>query len=185
MSSGIPGHDGKDPPLAEQIAADVAELHAEGMGRNEIARALAVSPGTVSNAARIAGVEFDRSSTEVATRTRTEQLAEDRADLAAMSAAIARRAGRRLFMELGATVLDPGAVTALNRTFGTAVDKAIAAGTAVPDDSDQDEYRAARTWLEALHVQLEMADRGLLPTDEHGNTLLQYGPDDPNPTEEP
>lgn len=171
--------------MAEQIAPDVAELHAEGMGRNEIARALAVSPGTVSNAARIAGVEFDRSSTEVATRTRTEQLAEDRADLAAMSAAIARRAGRRLFMELGATVLDPGAVTALNRTFGTAVDKAIAAGTAVPDDSDQDEYRAARTWLEGLTMQIRAANEGLIPADENGNTPISFGPDDHNPNPNP
>ena len=175
MTSDVPGHDGKDPPrLADEIAPAVVELHGEGHGRNAIARALGVSTGTVSNAARIVGVEFDVTGTEVASRTRAEQLAEDRADLAGMAAEIARRAGRRLFIELGATVLEPGTVTALNRVFGTATDKALAAGLVVPDD-DRDQHRMARLWLEGLHAQIRAAELGLIASDADGNTPMFLG----------
>lgn len=169
---GLTGHAGKDPPsLAEEIAPSVAALAAEGHGRNAIARALAVSAGTVTNAAKIAGVTFDRGPTEVATRTRAEQLAEDRADLAGMSAEIARRAGRRLYMELGAEVVDYSVLTALNRVYGTATDKALAAGMLAPTD-DQDEYRMARVWVDALQAQVSAARLGIIKPDENGNTSL-------------
>lgn len=52
--------------LAEQIAPKVAELHALGMGRNEIADQLEVSGRTVTRAAEIAGVQFDASALEKA-----------------------------------------------------------------------------------------------------------------------
>ena len=140
MTCDSPGNAGKDPPtLADEIAPAVAELAAEGKGRNEISRALAVSTATVSRAAAIAGVEFDRGPTEVATRTRTEQLAQDRAELAGMAAEIARRAGRRLYIEAGAEVIDPATLTALNRVFGTATDKALTAGM-LTDRLDSDDH---------------------------------------------
>lgn len=178
MSGGVPGHDGKDPPqtLPEEVAPAVAELAGEGFGRNAIARALAVSTGTVSKAAQIVGVEFDRGPTEAATRTRSEQLADDRADLAGMSAEIARRAGRRLFMELGAEVLDPSAVTALNRVYGTAVDKSLSAGMLAPTN-DQDELQVVRLWVESLNAQLRAAELGIIRPDENGNTPLVMSAD--------
>lgn len=174
MSSGVPGHDGKDPPLAEQIAPEVAELHAAGHGRNEVARRLGVSTGTVSAAARIAGVEFDRSSTEVATRTRTVQLADHRADLAEMAADLATKAGRRLRIELDATILDPTTVRALGTTFGIAADKLAALSATVTDETS--EHAAAEVWLEALTLQLDAAADGRIPADEHGNVPIQFGP---------
>lgn len=183
MNSDVSGQAAKDPPLAEQVAPAVAELHAEGHGRNAIARALAVSPGTVSNAARIAGVEFDRSGTEVATRSRTEQLADDRADLAAMSTELARRAGRRLYVELGATVLDPATVTALNRVYGTASDKSLALGLTVTDDG-QDEYRTARVWLDGLKAQITAAQLGIIEPNPNGTTPLVLSSEHITPEDE-
>ncbi|MDX2358569.1 hypothetical protein [Dietzia sp. PP-33] len=174
MTWDVTGHDGKDPPLAEQIAPAVSEMAAEGHGRNAIARALAVSPSTVTNAARIAGVEFDPAATEVATRSRAEQMAEDRAHLAAMAAEIAKRAGRRLYIELGATVLNPAAVSALHRAFGTGVEKAVLAGATVPDDQ-ADEFRMARVWLDGLHAQIRATELGIIPPDENGNFPIHMG----------
>lgn len=175
MTSGVPGHDGKDPPtLAGEIAPAVATLAGEGHGRNAISRALGVSTGTVSNAARIAGVEFDVAGTEVASRTRAEQLAEDRAALAEQAAEIGRRAGRRLFMELGAELLDPAAIGALNKAWGTAADKLILASATVPDDN-ADEYRMARLWLDGLHAQIRASELGILPADDDGNYPMRMG----------
>lgn len=172
MTAGVTGHASKSPPsLAEEVAPHVAELAAEGHGRNAIAKALAVSEGTVSNAARIAGVTFDRGPTEVATRTRAEQLAEDRADLAAMSAEIARRAGRQLYMELGAEVLDPNTLTVLNRVFGTATDKALAAGVLIPTDDKADNH-GFEVWVDGLKAQLSAFDLGIIRPDENGNFPL-------------
>jgi len=178
MNSADPGTAGKDPPatLADEIAPAVEELAREGHGRNAIARALAVSTATVSRAAAIAGVEFDRGPTEVATRTRAEQLAEDRADLAGMAAEIARRAGRRLFIEAGAEVIDPATLTALNRVFGTATDKALTAGMLAPSD-DQDQYRDARLWVDALQAQIRAAELGIIRPDENGNLPLVMSAD--------
>lgn len=172
MTGDDPGSPGKQ-TLAEEVAPAVAELHAEGHGRNAISRALGVSTFTVSGAARIAGVEFDTAGTEAATRSRAEQLAEDRADLAGMSAELARRAGRRLYMELGATVLDPATVTALNRTYGTAVDKLAVLTETLPDD--RDDLERPRLWLDALKAQVTAAQLGLIEPNADGTTPLVLG----------
>jgi hypothetical protein len=95
-------------------------------------------------------------------------------ELAGLAHRIAMTAGEKLVDALDRDDLE--AVRPLAVAFGVGADKEIALARVLPDDSDQDEYRAARTWLEALHVQLEMADRGLLPTDEAGNVYLDYGP---------
>lgn len=169
MSGNGTGPDGKDPPpLAAEVAPAVAELAAEGFGRNAISRALAVSPTTVTRAARIAGVEFDPAATEVATRSRAEQFAEDRAALAAQAAEIGRRAGRRLFVELGAELLDPAAIGALNKAWGTSADKLLAASATVQDEA-RDEHAAARAWLEGVQLQIAAAGRGLIQPGADGN----------------
>jgi len=175
VSSGGTGPGAKDPPpLAEQIAPQVAELHAQGHGRNEIARRLAVGETTVSRAAVIAGVRFDATATEVATRSRTAQRAEQRADLAELSAELATKAGRRLRIELDAEVLDPTAVRALGTAFGITADKFVALTADATDD--RDEHAAAEAWLAGLHLQLEAAADGRIPADENGNTPIQFGP---------
>ncbi|MCZ4539232.1 hypothetical protein [Dietzia maris] len=58
--------------------------------------------------------------------------------------------------------------------FGTAADKAIAAGITVTDATS--EHAAAEAWLEGLRLQLDAAASGLIPADENGNTPIQFGP---------
>ncbi|NCL74708.1 hypothetical protein [Rhodococcus sp. YH1] len=45
---------------AQLLTEAVRKLHAEGLGRNEIARRLGCAAGTVTRAAELAGVSFDR-----------------------------------------------------------------------------------------------------------------------------
>ena len=175
MSSDGTGPGAKGPPtVAEQVAPDVAELHAQGHGRNEIARRLGVGETTVSRAAVIAGVRFDATATQAATKSRSVQLAEQRADLAELSAELATKAGRRLRIELDAEVLDPTAVRALGTAFGITADKFAALSADASDATD--EHAAAEAWLEALHLQLDAAADGRIPADEHGNVAIQFGP---------
>lgn len=60
----------------------VLELHERGISRNEIARKVGISPGSVTNICRAAGRAFDRSATKDATRAHTADLAEARLNLA-------------------------------------------------------------------------------------------------------
>jgi transcriptional regulator with XRE-family HTH domain len=52
----------------------VRDLHAKGLGRNEIARAVGVSAGTVTNIAKDLGLSFDRSESAVAVAARATDL---------------------------------------------------------------------------------------------------------------
>lgn len=56
------------PPVTDETRADVRRLHAEGLGRNEIARRLNRSPRTISVICEEAGLTFDRTATAVATK---------------------------------------------------------------------------------------------------------------------
>ncbi|MCU1647581.1 MAG: hypothetical protein JWN03_7856 [Nocardia sp.] len=66
MAAAVTGH-GPKRTRAQEIAPEVARLRAQGLGRNEIARTLGASAGTVSNAAELAGISFDASATAAAT----------------------------------------------------------------------------------------------------------------------
>lgn len=68
--------------LTEDDVQRVRELHAQGLGRNEIARQIGRAPRSVSIIAWRIGLEFDVTMTENATRHRVAQLAERRAMLA-------------------------------------------------------------------------------------------------------
>ncbi|MFF7335441.1 hypothetical protein [Streptomyces sp. NPDC008150] len=57
-------------------------LHAEGLGRNAIAREMGIAPVVVSRTAEHLGLTFDRSRIEAATKARLADLAERRALLA-------------------------------------------------------------------------------------------------------
>lgn len=69
-------------PVDESDEEAVRSLHAEGLGRNEIARRLVRSGRTISVIAARLGLEFTTEGTEKATRHRMAQLAEKRAILA-------------------------------------------------------------------------------------------------------
>ncbi|MFE5708132.1 hypothetical protein [Rhodococcus koreensis] len=77
---------------AELIADDVERLHRKGMGRNEIARELGVAKGTVTTAAGLRGVEFDRAQTVEATEAFIADARASRADLSLRMLALAHRA---------------------------------------------------------------------------------------------
>lgn len=68
-------------PIPEEIRAAVVRLHSQGKGCNQIARELKIAAASVSKIARRAGLAFDRTATELATRARTIDLAEMRTTL--------------------------------------------------------------------------------------------------------
>jgi hypothetical protein len=61
---------------------DFRALHAQGLGRNAIAREMGIAPVVASRTAEYLGLTFDRSKIEAATRARLSDLAERRALLA-------------------------------------------------------------------------------------------------------
>lgn len=68
--------------VTEEDYQRVRELHAQGLGRNAIAREIGRAQRTVSVIAAELGLTFDTSMTEDATRARVAQLAALRADTA-------------------------------------------------------------------------------------------------------
>jgi ParB-like chromosome segregation protein Spo0J len=77
---------------AEKVADDVARLAGAGIGRNEIAGRLGVSTATVTRAARLRGVEFDRAQTVAATEAVIRDAKASRASLALRMVAAAHDA---------------------------------------------------------------------------------------------
>ncbi|MER5769565.1 helix-turn-helix domain-containing protein [Streptomyces sp. NPDC001985] len=61
---------GQHPPVTEDDRDAVRRLHAEGLGRNEIARQIGRAQRTVSVIAAELGLDFDRTMTAVATQAR-------------------------------------------------------------------------------------------------------------------
>ena len=74
--------DDYNPRVTDEERAEIIRLHAEGVGRNEIARRIGRAQRTVSVIAAKLGLTFDVTMTEEATRHRMAQLAEKRAILA-------------------------------------------------------------------------------------------------------
>lgn len=68
--------------ISEDQKARVLALHAAGHARNEIARRIGISAGSVTNICRDAGLTFDRSETKQATEARQVDLAAGRIRLA-------------------------------------------------------------------------------------------------------
>lgn len=70
-------------PVTDEERAEIRRLHAQGLGRNEIARQLGRGGRTVSVVAASMGLTFDNAAqTDAATRVRKAQLAARRMDLA-------------------------------------------------------------------------------------------------------
>ena len=68
--------------ISEDQKTRVIELHGEGLARNEIARRVGISAGSVTNICRAADRAFDRSETKQATEARQVDLAAGRIRLA-------------------------------------------------------------------------------------------------------
>lgn len=68
--------------ITDDQKTEVLALHAEGIARNEIARRVGISAGSVTNICRDAGLTFDRSETKQATEARQVDLAAGRIRLA-------------------------------------------------------------------------------------------------------
>lgn len=68
--------------VRDLIGPTVAELAANGIARNEIARRIGVSPSTVSLAAENLGIKFDRAQTSAATAARVADFKARRVELA-------------------------------------------------------------------------------------------------------
>lgn len=69
-------------PIPEEFHDRFRELHAEGYGRNRLARELGFPPVKISRTAEYLDLTFDRSKVEAATKARLADLAERRALLA-------------------------------------------------------------------------------------------------------
>ena len=78
-------------PVTDETRASVVQLHAAGKGRNEIAVELDIAAASVSAIVKAAGLSFDRSKTSVAVKAHQVDLAIQRAELAQMALATARR----------------------------------------------------------------------------------------------
>lgn len=88
--------------MSEPITADelqqVRELHAAGLGCNEIARRLERAQATISRAAARLGLSFDRAETLAATQAKKADAAGQRAQLMVEYLSDARRLREQLWM---------------------------------------------------------------------------------------
>lgn len=82
-------------PVTDAERDRVRELHGQGKTRNDIAKIMGRSPGTVSTIARELGLAFDRSATAAATHAKQ---ADNKARRAELSEELLRRAGELLGM---------------------------------------------------------------------------------------
>ncbi|GAA3455891.1 hypothetical protein GCM10018962_77250 [Dactylosporangium matsuzakiense] len=88
-----------DGPVTDAERDRVAELHAEGKSRAQIARELGRSPNTIGRIAAALGLSWDRTGTAEATRARQVDLAARRAELARLLLEDAFRIRGRFFTE--------------------------------------------------------------------------------------
>lgn len=72
----------KGRPVTLQQRAQVVDLHAKGLGRNEIAKLTGIGAATVSKIVKDDGGSFNRSKVKAATAARKVDLAAERARLA-------------------------------------------------------------------------------------------------------
>lgn len=154
-------------PVSEEELAEIRRLHADGKGRNEIARTIGRSLRTISIHAGNMGLSFDRTATEAATEARKADLAERRSILAEALQGDAERLTEQLWER--AVVFNFGgkdntfekrevdeppadAKKALMSAAGIAIEKSL---KLVPQDSDTEGLAAVDAWL-----------RGMMPSGE-------------------
>jgi predicted transcriptional regulator len=108
-------------PLAPDDIVRIVSLARDGMPRNEIARTLAVSPAAVSKHTAAAGITFDRSATEAATKAAAIDSAALRLQLANDLIADLAEARKRLRSRTAASMSEEArraqGLAALSRSF--------------------------------------------------------------------
>lgn len=67
--------------VTDELRQQIIDLHAAGLGRNEIAKRLPISAGLVTKVCKELGLNFDRSTTAVAVAARQVDLRARRAEL--------------------------------------------------------------------------------------------------------
>lgn len=93
------------PAISDDQRADVLRRARAGEHRNQIAKAVGISAGSVTNITKAAGVSFDRSATELAVRSRKIDLAARRAELELQLLGDAARIRLQLFAPIEYTEL--------------------------------------------------------------------------------
>ena len=152
---------GRAGPPRKVDPEQVAQLAADGLGRNAIARTLGASRRAVDEAAKAAGVTWDRSATAAATAAR---MADVRAELADTFATTADLAGDRLIDALKADQLDPGTLRALATVAGISADKLIALGDRLTATEDRGD-----SLLDQLRRGIDSWAAGLADQDQTNN----------------
>lgn len=147
---------GRTGPPRKADPETVARLAADGLGRNAVARELGVSRRAVDEAARAAGITWDRTATAQATAAR---LADVRAELTDSFTEAADLATGRLIEALHADELDPAVLRALGTVAGISTDKVVLLGDRVSatderGDSLLDQLRSGiDSWAAGLAEQ--------------------------------
>lgn len=149
-------------PVTDEDRQAVSDLHAEGLGRNEIARRINRGTRTVSVIAADLGLSFDRTATEEATRARMADLAEKRSILAQALTDDAMRLTEQLWepakvFNIGGKdneytehdVPEPpaDAKKALMAAAGMAIDRSL---KLCPPESDAEGLAAVDAWLRGM-----------------------------------
>ncbi|TYK47166.1 helix-turn-helix domain-containing protein [Actinomadura decatromicini] len=126
-------------PIDDTDRRRVAELHAQGLNRNQIAREIGRAQSTVSKIAAELGLTFDRARTAEATRAKVADAKERRADLAnlALDDAHAMRA-RALASDTGRDARDYAAA------YGVFIDRHL---RLIEADADHQGLAAVDAWL--------------------------------------
>ncbi|MBH0121591.1 hypothetical protein I0Q12_19570 [Rhodococcus sp. CX] len=170
------------PNLPEAIAPTVARLARAGMSRNAISRALRVAHGTVTTAANLAGVEFDRSITAAATKARAEDLKARRQKLSEQFLALAENIN---------AATDPTAEDARDLR-----ERLIAAGIATDKHLRLDEHDTSGAYMSAVDhfmaamlgdqtAEDEEIDQAAIYAELNAARPATADPVDPHPLEEP
>ncbi|MEX0706262.1 MAG: helix-turn-helix domain-containing protein, partial [Nitriliruptoraceae bacterium] len=85
-------------PLGDDERRHIQDLIRSGKARNEIAREVGRSPGTVSNIASAAGLSFDRTATRAATRAKQDDNRSRRSELEGLLIEDAHRLRKQLWL---------------------------------------------------------------------------------------
>ncbi|MGA5604014.1 helix-turn-helix domain-containing protein [Streptomyces griseoincarnatus] len=140
----------KGTPLTDEDRAEIIRLHGERKGRNEIARITQRSLRTVSLVCAEAGLEFDVTMTEDATRHRVAQLAERRAILAEALQSDAER--------LTEAMWQPGTIYSFGGRDNTYSER----------DVDEPPAADKRNLMAAANVAIEKSLKLVPPRDDDG-----------------
>jgi predicted transcriptional regulator len=131
------------PRITEQKRQEIRDLHGQGLSRNEIARRAGVSNESVSKICAAAGLTFDRTATETATKAKQVDTKKVRALLAADSITTARKALDRINVMLDDEEAE-FAIRDLGTVVGILADKHMALERM---DSSEKDLPAVDKWL--------------------------------------